>query len=53
MMNGILMSVRIDAMSLSAARAQEFTKNMVRFYVNKDATEMMAFLAACHPEARQ
>jgi hypothetical protein len=53
MMNGILMSARIDAMSLTAAQAQDFTQNMVRFYLNKDATEMMAFWAASHPEARQ
>jgi hypothetical protein len=24
---------------------------MVRFYLSKDATEMMAFLAGCHPDA--
>jgi Fic family protein len=51
MMNGILMSAGIDAISVPAARAQEFNENMVRFYVDKDATEMMAFLVACHPDS--
>ena len=26
-------------------------EKMVRFYLSKDATEMMAFLAGCHPDA--
>jgi Fic family protein len=51
MMNGILMSNGIDAISIPAARAQAFNEKMVRFYLNKDATEMMAFLVDCHPEA--
>lgn len=51
MMNGVLMSQGIDAISIPAARAQEFNEKMVRFYLSKDATEMMAFLAGCHPEA--
>jgi len=51
MMNGILMSNGIDAISVSAAKAQEFNENMVRFYLEKDATEMMAFLLGCHPDA--
>lgn len=51
MMNGILMSAGIDAISVSAAKAYEFNDNMVRFYLTKDATEMMAFLLDCHPEA--
>jgi len=49
MMNGILMSHGIDAISVPAAKAQEFNEKMVRFYLSKDATEMMAFLAGCHP----
>ena len=44
MMNGVLMSHGIDAMSVPAAKAQEFNEKMVRFYLSKDATEMMAFL---------
>lgn len=51
MMNGVLMSHGIDAISVPAAKAQEFNEKMVRFYVSKDATEMMAFLAGCHPDA--
>lgn len=50
MMNGVLMSHGIDAISVPAARTQEFNEKMVRFYLSKDATEMMAFLASCHPE---
>jgi hypothetical protein len=53
MMNGILMSAGIDAISVPAAKAQEFNENMVRFYLEKDATEMMAFLVDCHPDAEQ
>lgn len=49
MMNGILMSAGIDALSVPAAKAQEFNEKMVRFYLSKDASEMMAFLADCHP----
>lgn len=50
MMNGILMSAGIDAISVPAAKAQEFHGNMIRFYLMKDATVMMAFLAGCHPD---
>ena len=53
MMNGILMSAGIDAISVPAAKANEFNEKMVRFYLNKDATEMMAFLVDCHPDAQQ
>jgi prophage maintenance system killer protein len=53
MMNGILMSAGIDAISVPAAKAHEFNDNMVRFYLTKDATEMMAFLISCHPDAAQ
>jgi Fic family protein len=51
MMNGILMSAGVDAISVPAARAQEFNEAMVRFYLGKDATEMIQFLASCHPDA--
>ena len=50
MMNGILMSNGIDAISVPAGRAQEFNERMVDFYVTKNATEMMEFLVDCHPE---
>ena len=51
MMNGILMSNGIDAISVPAAKAQAFNEKMVRFYLTRDATEMMAFVVDCHPEA--
>jgi Fic family protein len=50
MMNGILMSAGVDAISVPAQQAQAFNEQMVRFYVDKEATEMMVFLAHCHPE---
>jgi len=53
MMNGILMSAGIDAISMPAAKAQEFNESMVRFYISKDATEMMSFIFSCHPDAEQ
>jgi len=53
MMNGILMSHGIDAISVPAARAQAFNEKMVGFYLSKDATEMMAFLLECHPDAHE
>lgn len=51
MMNGVLMSAGIDAISVPAAKAQEFNESMVRFYLDKDATAMMAFLVDCHPDS--
>ncbi|MGE0233348.1 MAG: Fic family protein [Flavobacteriaceae bacterium] len=51
MMNGILMSAGVDAISVPAARKQEFNELMVDFYRFNNATQMMAFLASCHPEA--
>jgi len=50
MMNGILMSAGIDAISVPASKAQEFNEAMVRFYMKKDATEMMVFILNCHPQ---
>lgn len=50
MMNGILMSHGIDAISVPAARLQDFNEKMVRFYTEKDATEMMHFLIECQPK---
>jgi Fic family protein len=52
MMNGTLMSAGIDAISIPAAQGQAFNEKMVRFYVGRDATEMMEFLVECHPEAQ-
>jgi Fic family protein len=51
MMNGVLMSNGIDAISVPAQRAGDFNEKMVGFYTSKDATEMMAFLVECHPES--
>lgn len=50
MMNGILMSAGYDALSIPAAKAQEFNEKMIRFYLSKDGTEMMDFLMACRHE---
>jgi hypothetical protein len=51
MMNGILMTEGIDAVSIPAIRAAEFNSRMVDFYTNRDATEMMTFVLDCHPDA--
>jgi hypothetical protein len=51
MMNGILMSGGIDAISVPASRVNEFNDKMMRFHFGMDATEMMSFLVDCHPEA--
>lgn len=50
MMNGILMNEGVDAISIPAIRAGEFNSRMVDFYINRDATEMMAFVLDCHPD---
>ena len=44
MMNGVLMSHGIQAISVPAAKREEFNERMVRFYLEKDATDMMAFM---------
>ncbi|SEI86135.1 Fic family protein [Paraburkholderia diazotrophica] len=51
MMNGVLMSNGLDAISVPAQRANDFNEKMVRFYVSKDAAEMMAFLTDCYPDS--
>jgi Fic family protein len=53
MMNGVLMTAGIDAVSIPAVRAAEFNSRMVDFYMNRNATEMMSFVLDCHPEAAQ
>ena len=50
MMNGVLMSHGMDAISVPAVRAREFNQKMINFYVSKNATEMMDFLIDCQPE---
>lgn len=52
MMNGILMSHGIDAISFPAAKLHEFDSKMVRFYLSKDASEMMDFIVACQQETQ-
>lgn len=47
-MNSIMLSSGLDAISIPAAQAQAFNEKMVRFYLSKDATEMMEFLSQCH-----
>ncbi len=51
MMNGWLMSHGIDAISVPAARKQEFNEKMIDFYRSADGTGMLMFLASCHAEA--
>jgi Fic family protein len=53
MMNGVLMTEGIDAVSIPAVRAAEFNSRMVDFYTSRNGTEMMAFVLDCHPEAVQ
>jgi hypothetical protein len=53
MMNGLLMSEGIDAISIPAARAREFNSKMVDFYTTRDATDMMGFVVDCHPSATE
>jgi len=47
MMNGHLMSQGLDAISVPAARRQEFNAEMVDFFRNKEGTGMFQFLTSC------
>ena len=47
MMNGILLSAGVDAISVPARRRLEFNEAMIRFYDSRDGTEMMHFMASC------
>ncbi len=51
MMNGHLMSQGIDAISVPAARRQEFNSGMVEFFRTREGTGMFRFLASCRAEA--
>ncbi len=51
MMNGILMSHGIDAISVPPHHAEAFNEEIVRFFVNKDGTAVMDLLTECHPDA--
>ncbi len=50
--NGWLMSHGIDAISVPAARRQEFNTEMVEFFRYRDGTRMFEFLASCWEEAQ-
>jgi Fic family protein len=50
MMNGVLMSNGIDAISIPAAKVQEFNAKMVQFYLTRDATGMVVFLIELLPQ---
>jgi hypothetical protein len=50
MMNGVLMATGIDAISIPAARAQQFNEKMIRFYLSNEGSEMLDFLVDCHPD---
>jgi len=52
MMNGHLLSHGIDAISVPAARKQEFNTEMIDFYWQKDGTRMFRFLASCWEDAQ-
>jgi Fic family protein len=47
MMNGHLMSHGMDAISVPAARRQEFNTEMVEFFRHKDGDGMFRFLTSC------
>jgi Fic family protein len=47
MMNGHLMAHGFDAISVPAARRQEFNAEMVDFFRNKDGDGMIQFLTSC------
>jgi Fic family protein len=47
MMNGHLMVHGLDAISVPAARRQEFNAEMVDFFRNKDGDGMLRFLTSC------
>jgi Fic family protein len=47
MMNGHLISHGMDAISIPAARRQEFNSLMVDFFTAKDGTGMFRFLVSC------
>jgi len=49
MMNGVLMSNGLDAISIPAARAQAFNEKMVQFYLTKNADSMLHFLIDSYP----
>jgi len=49
--NELLMSHGFDAISVPAARRQEFNSTMVEFFMTREGTGMFRFLASCRAEA--
>jgi prophage maintenance system killer protein len=49
MMNGVLMTAGIDAVSIPAVRAAQFNSRMVDFYMSRNATEMMSKRSLSRP----
>lgn len=50
LMNGLLLQAGFDAISIPARRKQDFNREMIHFYNNRDGTAMFAFLADCSPD---
>lgn len=49
MMNGHLMVNGFDAISIPAARKNEFNQTMIGYFVSRDATALFALLRSCAP----
>lgn len=47
MMNGILMSNGLDAVSIPVSKKHEFNQKMINFYKTQDGNEMFDFLTSC------
>lgn len=50
MMNGVLMSNGIDAISVPASCAQKFNTKIAQFYLDRNAAPVMSLLLECHPD---
>ena len=51
LMNGQLLAAGHDAISIPARRKEEFNREMIRFYDNRDGSDMMALLTECSLDA--
>ena len=47
MMNGLLLAAGEDALSVPAGRRLQFNEAMIRFYDERDGSEMMRFMTDC------
>ena len=47
LMNGVLLSAGMDAITVPAKRQQEFNEAMTRFYDTADARHALPFLVSC------